>query len=109
MGIFALFRKHFPLSDAEAVLLIRDNQGKGMIKLPFFEQGMSSDYQICLTGGNLFVCLFLFRGSHGAYQQNRAKGKLIFPYIFLYRFIMLQGKHLSRCHKGALIAVWPPS
>ena len=89
----ALVSQGLPLPYAEPVLLISNDQGQPVIMHLFLDQGMSSHYDICLVGSNLFVGQTFFLCRHGACHQT-GNG-----------FVVLLCQNLGRSHQGPLTAV----
>ena len=106
MGEAALASKKLPLGHAEPVLFVSDHQGQPVIDHLFLDQGMGSDDDVRLVGGDLFIGQPLFLCRHGAGHQHGAEGNVIFPEHGLHSLIMLLCQHLCGSHKSPLEAVF---
>ena len=105
MRHLSFFCKGLPLTHAEPVLLVRDDQCEGTVAYLVLNQGVRSDDKIRLSGGNFFIGSFLLFRIHGTDQQNRFKTNTVSVYILCDRFIMLHRKDFRGRHQSPLIAV----
>ena len=101
----ALVSQGFPLPYAEPVLLIGNDQSQPVIMHFFLDQGMSSHYDICLVGSNLFVGQTLFLCRHGTCHQNHLLLNPVSGKQTGNGFVVLLCQDLGRRHQSPLTSV----
>ena len=70
MRMSALFRKYFPLADAEAVLLIRDDERQVIVDGALLDQRVCSDHHRIGIKLQRLVCHALLTRRHGAGEKH---------------------------------------
>ena len=105
MGHLSFVSKHLPLGDTEPVLLVGDDEGKVIVNYLLLNQGMGSDDDIRVVGGNLLVGDPLFLCRHRASEQDHLFVHTVLLKEFRHRLKVLSRENFRRHHESALVSV----
>ena len=105
MGSFSLIRQAFPLPDAEAMLFVRDHQGKIPVFHLFLNQGMGTHNHMIFPVRDGLIDPLLLPCRRGTGEKNGTDAQILLLTQLQKRFKMLGRQHLRGRHQTSLPAV----